>query len=75
MSFQLDLVGYCGLSPETWDVLWEHPRVSWPVSTEGSWAFGASKRGFAFSTRTLRASEGMFADLATPAGNADLIDV
>lgn len=76
MSFLLDP---CGLLWDFFgdlDVLWEHPQVSWSVSTEGSWALGASKkRDLHSGTRILRASEGIVTALTTPAGNANLIQV
>lgn len=72
MSFLLDLEGFCGLYSETWMSCGSILGPLGPVSTESLWALGVSKKGFAFGTRTLRASEGIVAALATPAGNADL---
>lgn len=72
MSFLRDPVGFCGLYSETWMSCGSILGPPGPVSTDSSWALGFSKKGFAFGTRTLRASEGIIATLATPAGNADL---
>lgn len=70
---------FCGLLWDFFgdtDVLWEHLQVSWPVSTEGSWALGVfEKRDLHLLHEPLRASEGIVTALATPAGNANLIEV
>lgn len=72
MSFLLDPVGFCGLSSETWMSCGSILEFLDRSLLRVPWALGFLKKGFAFGTRTLRASEGIVAALTAPAGNADL---